>query len=152
MAKLKLISFLVLTFILALADTSTDPSPSGYDYSDSVQEKPLNDFSNYNYVNDGSNGVVSKRLRALYYYYSYYSYSYYYYSGYYYYSYYYYYSDYYYYYSYYGASVSLAWSVVVFAIVLPIIICVAIVVTIICCASGRCNCCKRSRRPPPPRF
>mmetsp|Transcript_9388 Transcript_9388/g.8873 ORF Transcript_9388/g.8873 Transcript_9388/m.8873 type:complete len:192 (+) Transcript_9388:2761-3336(+) len=64
-----------------------------------------------------------------------------------------YYYDYYYYDYYYygGAAMDLAWSVIVFGIVLPIAVCIGITILIICCSTGRCG---RKRghtfhRPPP---
>ena len=74
-----------------------------------------------------------ERNLVFYYYYGGY---YYYYGGYYYYYNYYYFGYYDYYYYYTGG---LAWNVITFAIVLPIVCCVGIIVTIICCKTGRCN-------------
>ena len=154
MVKRKTLVLLILC-ISTFTFCALGDSDVGYYYESAEgQEKPI--FSSYkDYAFDSEESIENQRNLRYYGYSSYYSPSYYYYSGYSYYSYgYYYYTyyDYYYYGYYYGGAVSLAWSVIVFGIVLPIIICIAIVVTIICCASGRCRCCFNRRSHPPPSF
>ena len=108
--------------------------------------------STLNYVATGDRSLSTYNYN----YYSYYSYNYYSYYNYYDYSYYYYYYnynyDYYYYDSYYytgSAATKVGWSIAVFAIVVPILVCVGAVIGISLCITGRCPCCPRRRVPPP---